>query len=302
MDTLITLTLVTDSEELAEAASSAAFKEIDRLHLLWDFFTDTSELSRLNKSSGLKPMKVSDDTINLIEKALLVSHKSKGAFDITTGPINELWDFHKMIVPSEAAVKEHLGLVNYRLIEIDKDKSTVFLKKKGMKIDLGGIAKGYAAARLTKIIIDSGIKSGIVAVGGDIRTFGMRPQNKLWRIGIKNPRLDENTSEIMAAVSLTDRSISTSGDYERFFIVGSRRYHHIIDPRTGYPSEKTISATVINDDSTTADALATAVFILGPEKGIELLNSFSSEGVIMDIAGKIHTTDGIKDKIEYIYR
>jgi thiamine biosynthesis lipoprotein len=118
----------------------------------------------------------------------MISHKSKGAFDITTGPINELWDFHKIIVPAESNIKERLRLIDYKNIEIDKDNSTIFLKKKGMKIDLGGIAKGYAAAKLEKIVADAGIKSGIIAVGGDIRAFGMRSNNMLWKVGIKKPQ------------------------------------------------------------------------------------------------------------------
>lgn len=302
MDTLVSLTLVSDSAERAESAARSAYAEIDRLHKLLDFFSNDSEVSRINDMAGISPAAVSEDTINLLEKVLLVSHNSKGAFDITTGPVNELWDFRNMILPTDKQIKDRLVYVNYKNIEIDKDRSTVFLKKRGMKIDLGGVAKGYAADKLAKIITDAGIKAGIVAVGGDIRVIGKRPDNTLWKIGIKNPRQDANKSDIMAVIAITDKSISTSGDYERFFIVGSRRYHHLIDPATGYPSDKAICATVITDDGAFADAMATAIFILGPRKGLELLNATASEGLIMDADGNIHATEGIKDKVEYIWK
>ncbi|MCE5312875.1 MAG: FAD:protein FMN transferase, partial [Nitrospiraceae bacterium] len=302
MDTLVSLTLVAESAKKADSAAQAAFKEIDKLHKQLDFFSKDSEVSMINDNAGIRPVVISDNLVDLLEKVLLVSHNSKGAFDITTGPVNELWDFHSMIVPTDRQIKQRLPLINYRNIEIDKDRSTVFLKKKGMKIDLGGIAKGYAADRLTKIVTGAGIKSGIVAVGGDIRVIGKRPDGSLWRIGIKNPRMDKNKSDLLGSVRLSDKSISTSGDYERFFTIGSRRYHHLIDPATGYPSDRAICSTVITEDSSFADALATAVFILGPQKGIELLNKTASEGIIMDAQGKIHATEGIRDKIEYIWK
>jgi thiamine biosynthesis lipoprotein len=182
---------------------------------------------------------------------------------------------------------------------VDKEKSTVFLKKRGMQMDLGGIIKGYAADRAVEVLGKNGIKSGIVAVAGDIRIFGKRPDGGLWNVGIQNPRQESDKDEIIAAIGLSDAGISTSGDYQRFFIKDGKRYHHLLNPRTGYPAYNCQSVTVITRDTAFTDAFATGIFIIGHEKGMDVLKKLGFDGIIVDRDGKIHSTEGIKDKIKW---
>ena len=240
---------------------------------------------------------VSPETLDTIEKAVYVSEKSDGAFDPTIGPEIKLWDFFKKIRPSDAEIRKNLPLVNYKNIIIDKGKSTVFLKKKNMLLDLGGIAKGYAADLAVQALKQKGISSGIVAIAGDIKAFGLKPDNKPWVVGIKNPRQKSNDDEIIARVPLSDKAISTSGDYERYFIMDGQRYHHLLIPQTGYPAYACQSATVIADKGVTTDGFDNALFILGPEKGIELANKIGVDAIIIDSNGAIHNTAGLQGKL-----
>lgn len=298
MDTLVSITVASDSEKGAEEAVDDAFQEIAKLDKLLNFFSDDSEVATINRSAGERPVVVSEETLDVIDGALYVADKTGGAFDITIGAVSPLWDFRGQVVPGENVLREKLKLVGYKNITLDRVKSTVFLKKKGMKIDLGGIAKGFAADRAGKALKKRGIKSGIVAVAGDIRAFGRRPDGKAWNIGLKNPRASNEKDEIFAVMGLSDRAISTSGDYERFFMRDGVRYHHLLDPKTGRPSDSCRAVSVITKEGAYADAFSTAVFVLGPEKGMEILNKLGFDGVITDRDGKLHITEGIKNEIE----
>jgi thiamine biosynthesis lipoprotein len=297
MDTYVTVTVVSDSKAEAEKAVEDAFSTIERLGNLINFFSEKSELSRINRNAGIAPVKVSALTLDLVEKSLYVAGKSGGAFDPTIGPEIHLWDFHKKIKPPDDDIRKGLLLVNYRNVAVDKVKSTVFLKKKGMMLDLGGIAKGYGADLAVEALKRDGIKAGIVAVAGDIKTFGSKPDGSLWNVGIENPRQKDASDEIIAAIRLRDKAISTSGDYQRYFILGGRRYHHLLDPKTGYPAMHCRSVSVITDKGVFTDSFATAVFVLGPEKGMKLLRKLGMDGVIIDAGGNIDTTPGIKGKL-----
>lgn len=301
MDTLVTINVVSDSEKTAETAMDRAFSEIDKLDKLLNFFSEKSELSGINKKAGIAPVAVSQDTLDLIEKSLQASEKTGGAFDATIGPVVSLWDFPNNPVkpPPAASIREKLKLVNYKWVVIDKAKSTVFLKEKGMLLDLGGIAKGYAADRAVEALKGRGIKSGLVSVAGDIKAFGLKPDGGEWLVGIKNPRQKDREDEIIATVRLRDTAISTSGDYERYFIAAGKRYHHIIDPKTGYPAEGCQSVSIVTKDGFNTDAFSTGIFVLGPEKGIQTLRELGFEGVIRDNRGNIQITPGLKDKIEF---
>jgi thiamine biosynthesis lipoprotein len=210
-----------------------------------------------------------------------------------------LWDFQKKIIPDRAIVKEKLKLVGYKHIVIDKEASTVFLKTKGIQIDLGGIIKGFAADKAVEILKQQGIKAGIVAVAGDIKTFGIRPDGGLWKVGIQNPRQQTDKDEITATIAMTDMAISTSGDYQKFFIKSGKRYHHLLNPKTGYPDNECRSVTIIAKDSAFTDAFATGIFILEAKKGMDTLNRLGLDGIIVDKDGKIHVTQNLRGKVEF---
>jgi thiamine biosynthesis lipoprotein len=293
MDTLVTVTVAANSADQASKAIQSAFSTIGTFGDRINFFSASSELSDINRNAGIRPVKVSPDTFDVIGQAVYVSQKSGGAFDATVGPETSLWDFHKKIKPTDEQIRKNLHLVNYRNIVIDKEKSTVFLRKKGMLLDLGGIAKGYAADLAVADLKRNGITAGIVANAGDIRVFGRKPDGSPWNVGIENPRHESDSDEIIAKVKLADRAISTSGDYQRYFILGGRRYHHLIDPATGYPAYGCRSVSIITDRGVFTDAFATAVFVLGPEKGMELVRKMGMDAVIVKSDGAIMTTPGL---------
>jgi thiamine biosynthesis lipoprotein len=303
MYTVVEITVSSDSAEKAKSAIDKAFNELDRLARLLNFYSEDSEVSMINRHAGDKPVKVSPETLEIIEKALYVSENTEGAFDITVGPVVHLWDFQNKVLPDGKMIKEKLKLVGYKNVIVDKEKSTVFLKTKGVQIDLGGIIKGYAADRAVEVLKKDGIKSGIVAVAGDIKVFGKRPPtgsyNGLWNVGIQNPRQKSDKDEIIAAIGLSDMAISTSGDYQRFFMKDGKRYHHLLNPKTGYPAYNCQSATIITKDAVFTDAFATGIFILGPEKGLDVLKKLRFEGVIVDKDGKIYVTEGIKENLKW---
>jgi thiamine biosynthesis lipoprotein len=297
--TVVAITVYADSQLKAKNAIDATYNELDRLGRLLNFYSEDSEVSMINRFSGVKPVKVSSDTVDAIDRALYVSRSTDGAFDITIGPIVKMWDFEKKILPSEKAVKEKLYLVNYRNVVLDKANSTVFLKKKGMQIDLGGIEKGYAADRAVEVLKKYGITAGIIAVGGEVKPFGRKPEGGIWRVGIKNPHQKNRDDEIFAIVRLTGKAISTSGGYEKFFIKDGKSYHHILDPATGYPVYECQSVSVIANNA--PDGFPTGIFVLGPEKGMKTLKKLGLDGIIIDKDGEVLTTDGIKDKLEIIH-
>jgi len=299
MDTIVTVTVVSDAKDSADKAIDGAFSEIGKLEKLSNFFSPDSEISKINKNAGISEVNVSPDILELLEKAVYVSDKTGGAFDVTVGPVERLYDFHKKIKPREDEIRKNLPLVNYKDLIIQRNRSTVFLRKKGMLIDPGGIAKGYAAEKAAAVLREKGIRSGIVAVAGDIRAFGSKPDGTPWRIGIRNPRAMDAEDDIMATILLSDKAISTSGDYERFFIEDGKRYHHLLDPRTGHSAGLCKCVSVIAREGSFADSLATGIFVLGPEKGMKVLEKLGFDGVIVDSQDGMHMTPKIRGKIEF---
>ncbi|MDA8432741.1 MAG: FAD:protein FMN transferase, partial [Nitrospiraceae bacterium] len=248
MDTIVTITVVSESDRKADEAIESAFSVISRFSDKIDFFKHTSELSAVNRNAGIAAVTVSPETLGVIERALYIAKISGGAFDPTIGPEIRMWDFAKKVRPSDEEIRKNLPLVNYRDIVVDRSRSTVFLRKRGMLMDLGGIAKGYAADLALADLKKEGIAAGIVAAAGDIRAFGLKPGGEAWRVGIMNPRQKSKADELIATARLSNKAVSTSGDYERYFIENGRRYHHILDPKTGYPAAGCRSVTVISDD------------------------------------------------------
>ncbi len=292
MGTVIEITLIGDDEETANKAALQAFQEIKRIEALMSPWIESSEVTRINRSAGKEGVKVSPETMEVIKKAQDISELSEGGFDITVGPLTELWRKARenKVPPSKEDVKRKLDLVNFKNIEVDKE-GKVFLKKKGMAIDLGGIAKGYAVDRAFDVLRSLGHKNLIVNAGGDLRVGGTK-NNQPWSIGIQNPR---EPQKILTRISVADMAVATSGDYEKFFIYQDKRYHHIFNPRDGFPTEGCQSVTIVTKDCITADALATAIFVLGPEKGYALCRKLDGvECLIVDREGKIIVSPTLK--------
>ncbi len=297
MGTVIEISLIGDHEEKANRAALQAFQEIKRIETLMSPWRDSSDVTRMNRSAGVEWVKVSPETAEVIKKAQGISELSEGRFDITVGPLTELWRKAREIKrpPSAEEVRERLDLVNFKNIEVDQE-GKVFLKKKGMALDLGGIAKGYGVDRAFDVLRSLGYKNLIVNAGGDLRVGGLK-NNQAWLIGIQNPRESQKT---LTRVSVSNVAVATSGDYEKFFIYEGRRYHHIFNPKSGFPTEDCRSVTIITKDCIRADGLATAVFVLGPEKGYSLCQKL--EGVdclIVDKEGKIITSPGFKGRVSF---
>ncbi|MBI5379500.1 MAG: FAD:protein FMN transferase [Nitrospirae bacterium] len=297
MGTLVTVTLVAPSEEEAAAAFEDAFQELRRLDQMLTTFDSGSEVNRVNAAAGKRPVPVSPELIAVMEEALAVARLTEGAFDPTVGPLTALWGFEQAepAVPAESAITAARRLVNYRDVILDRAKGTIFLKRAGMRLDLGGIGKGYAAARVAHLLRERGFPGGIVAAAGDLQIFG-RKGDRPWRIGIQHPR-DRN--RLLGSLMATDQAISTSGDYERYFERGGQRYHHLLDPKTGRPARDCQSVTVVTAEGSRADALATGLFVLGPERAKALLRRLPGvEAILMDAQGKAWVTPGLEGAIE----
>jgi thiamine biosynthesis lipoprotein len=297
MGTVIEITLIADDEEAANKASLQAFQEIKRLETLMSPWLDSSDVTRINRSAGKERVKVSPETFEVIQKAQEISELSEGGFDITIGPLTELWRKarEKKIPPPVEDVKEKLGLVNFKNIEMDQE-GKVFLKKKDMAIDLSGIAKGYAVDRVFELLKSLGYRNLIVNAGGDLRVGGLK-NNQPWSIGIQNPRESKN---ILARISVSDMAVATSGDYEKFFIYEGKRYHHIFNPKDGFPTDDCQSVTVLCKEGMIADALATAVFVLGAEKGYSLCQKLEGvDYIIVDKEGKTIFSPSLKGRISF---
>jgi len=269
LGTLVTITLQQTSSEKANAAFDTAFDEIARIEKLMSPYNTNSDIHRLNHS-GSDPVKISDETFALICEALLVSRKTGGNFDITYASIADLWNYKKdnFSPPSRTIIDSRMRSFNYRNIILNTEKKTITLKNNA-QIGLGGIAKGYAIKKAVHTLKQKNIIGGIVEAGGDIQVIGTK-LGKTWKIGIQHPR---KKNDLAATLSLhDDDSVATSGDYQRFRMHNGKRYHHIIDPGTGFPSRSgLISVSVITKDPVLADAWATALFVMGAEKGSNLL-------------------------------
>jgi len=297
MGTVIELTLIGEDEELAKKASMQAFQEIKRIEYFMSPWVETSDVTHINRSGGKEGVKVSSEIIEVVKRAQEISKLSEGRFDITMGPLVQLWRKarERGMPPGIEEIKETLNLVDFRNLEID-DRKKVFLKKKGMSIDLGGIAKGYAIDRAFDRLRDLGHRNLIVNAGGDLRVGGFKPEGP-WSIGIRHPR---DSEKIMARISAADIAIATSGDYQKFFIHQGKRYHHILNPTNGFPAEGCQSVTVLHKEGAMADALATAIFVLGPEKGYSLCQRLDGvDCLIVDEQGKVIFSPGLEGRASF---
>jgi thiamine biosynthesis lipoprotein len=287
MGTEVNITVIDEDTQRAKAAMREAFNEISRIETLMSVTDRRSEIYMLNQSRG-EWVNLSPETIHVLERSLYFASISNGAFDPTVKPLVDLW-MEKVRawgrLPTTGELSEALALVNWRALELDEDKGRARFLKQGMEITLGGIAKGYAVDRATQVLKASGVERGLVDIGGDIRGFG----RESWRIAIQHPRYEHEWLEV---IDLKNSAVATSGDYRRFFLLGERRVHHILNPKTGEPADTVMSVTVIAANGLDADALTTAVFVLGPEKGKELLNSLEVAGLIVSSGGQIIMSEG----------
>lgn len=299
MDTQVDITFYSTSVQVAQTAIGEIFAEMQRLEDILSRHLEGSDLQRINDAAGKEPVQVRPETIYVLRRALEIAALSNGAFDPTIAPLLELWGFggESPALPPPDQLARARELVNYRLVEIDEERMTVFLPRPGMKLDLGGIAKGYIVDRGQVLARDSGSASFINA-GGDISISGRKPGGDDWRIGVQDPH---EPGRLLAVITMGEGSVVTSGDYQRFFEVNGQRYHHILDPHTGMPALGLSSVTVVSTDTTTADGLATAVFVLGREAGMALVESLPDvDALLVNNDGELSISSGLEGRVEVL--
>lgn len=284
----------------ASEALLAVKAEAIRLESLLSRFLPDSCIGRLNGSAGISSERVSNEAFAVLERSKAVSEASDGAFDATIGPLVDLWDYkHSTEPPEGARIRQVLPSVDYRSLHLDESQKTASLERKGQSVDLGGIGKGFASDSFMDVLRKHGITSAYSNIGGNVSTLGLKPDGSPWSVGIRHPRRDC----LIGAVQVNGDAVVTSGDYERYFVDGSgRRRHHILDPRTGYPAESgLISVTVVGKSALTADALSTAIFVSGLEKGLEILSGFgNAQAILIDGNLKVYCTEGLRNRINVI--
>lgn len=270
-----------------------AVAEVKRIENLISDWIPTTQISEVNKNAGINPVKVDDEVFQLVTRANKISKLTNGAFDISYASMDKIWKFDGSMkeMPTKEAIKSSVEKIGYEKIIMNDSTKTIFLKEKGMKLGLGGIGQGYIADKVKALLQNEGCKSGIVNVSGDINTWGKQIDGKPWTIGIINPM---NKNKVFATFPLEDNAVETSGSYEKFVMFNGVRYSHIIDPRTGYPATGIVSVSVFAKQTEIADALATGIFVLGIDVGLDLVNQLKGiECIIVDDKGKIHTSKGI---------
>lgn len=291
------------SEEAIRPKLQKALDEIRRLQTLMTTWSDDSEISKINAAAGKQAVAVGPETFEVIQKSIWIGDKSEGVFDITFEAMKGLWKFDEgavEVVPSKEAIEKARKLIDYRQIELDDKKRTVKLKKEGMRMSLGGIGKGYAIDAASRVLKAEGIEAFLAQAGGDLYVAGKKPDHSKFKVGVRDPR-GKGPNDYFALIEVEDHAFSTAGDYERTFVKDGKRYHHIIDPRTGYPATASRSVTVWAKDAFTADAIDDAIFILGPEKGLKLVDSIEDAGcVIVDAKNKVWVSERIKGKVQML--
>jgi thiamine biosynthesis lipoprotein len=290
MGTAIRVELWSDDRAAAEAAIDAVIGEMHRIDASMSPYKESSELSRINRDAARKPIEVSAELFGLLARSIEFSELSAGAFDITYASAGHLYDYRKRIRPTDAQLAAAREAIGYRHLQLDRSARTVRFELEGMRIDLGGFAKGYAVDNGAAILAARGVRHAVVAAGGDSRMLGDRC-GRPWTVGVRDPRRD---GEVVALLPLEDVAVSTSGDYERYFDQGGERCHHLIDPRTGKSPHAVRSVTVIAPDGLTSEALSKTVFVLGAEQGIRIVESLPDvDAVVVDAAGKLHFSAGL---------
>ncbi|WP_195265810.1 FAD:protein FMN transferase [Clostridium sp. 1001275B_160808_H3] len=294
MGTVVTVTLYDSNDE---SILDNVFKKVKELESTLSINENGTLVDKINESAGIEPVKVDYDTYTVIKKGLEYAKLSNGLFDISVGPIVKLWNIGlpEAKVPTQEEIDSKIPLVGYSDVELNEEESTVFLKKHGMMIDLGGVAKGYTADVISDMLTEEGVKSAIIDLGGNIFAHGTKVDGSTWRIGIQNPFSDRG--DIIGTITVKNKSIVTSGIYERYIEKDGIKYHHILSPKTGYPYENEIvGITIISDKSSDGDALSTSVFAMGVEEGMKFVNTQEGiDAIFVTKDNQIYITDGIRD-------
>jgi len=273
-----------------------AINRVKEIEARMSSFLSDSDIMKINDNAGRGTVSIHEDTKFVLKAATHYSEHSQGAFDLTIRPLVELWGIGKKnnYIPSQQDMNEALKLVDYKGVILKEDLCVGGLRKPGQKIDLGGIAKGYAADEVKRILKDNNIKNAMINMGGNIITMGHPKSGELWKIGIQNPMAP--TGSYLGVLALSEKTIVTSGSNERFFVKDGIRYHHLLNPRTGRPAQSgLLSVTVVSDCSMEADALTTALFVMGLEQGVRFLDRFHAEAIFITENLGIYLTDGLKD-------
>ena len=299
---LAAYTTDTIGQAAVRAALDSALAEIRRIENLMSTWIPDSDVSKVNRAAGGDPVAVNEETFKVIAKSLWISKLSEGTFDITFASMGKIWSFDEEVsttVPDPAVIEKARKRINYKNVKLNPAGNTVQLVGSETKINLGGIAKGYAIDRAADLLRAKGLPSFYCQAGGDLYVEGKKPDGTPWRVGIRDPRGEDG--KFFAILDVENHAFSTAGDYERFFLTpDNKRYHHILDPRTGYPATASRSVTIWAKDAVTADAIDNAVFILGPEKGLALVESLEGTGaVIVDKDNKVHVSSRLAGKVKF---
>ena len=296
MGTLVSITAVGRTTLEANAAISAGFQEIKRLEQLLSTWIPDSELSRVNAAAGRSAVMVSPETMTVVRTSLQIAEMTDGAFNIAIGPAVDAWNISaEPRLPTSEELAALKSLIDLDEVHTDGGERTIYLHKPGMRIDVGGIGKGYAADQAVLVMKKAGAVAGVVALSGDIKTFGRLPDAGSFTVGIRDPRME---GEILAEILLQDEAISTAGDYERFFEKDGVRYHHILDPLTLQPARECQSVSVVAKEGIWADGLDTGIFVLGPKRGMELVERLEDvEAIIVDSAGRLLISSGLRNRV-----
>lgn len=290
------ISVVANSEEQGYYYIDLAIDEIDRIEKLVSSWDPNSQTSEINNNAGNKPVVVDKELFDLIERSLAISKLTDGAFDISYASLDKVWKFDGSMntMPSKDEIVNSVSKVGFENIILNRNDTTVYLKLKGMKIGFGAIAKGYAADKAKKLLQDKGVTAGIINASGDMNTWGNQPNGEEWKVGIKNPM---NKNKVFALMPISNAAVVTSGNYEKFVEFDGKRYSHIINPKTGYPSSGIISVSVFAPKAELADALATSIFVMGLDVGLDFVNQLRNiDCIIVDDNGKIHSSNGIEIK------
>ena len=296
MGTLVSITAVGPTTPDVNEAINAGFEEIKRLEQLLSTWIAESELSRVNAAAGQKPVLVSPETMTVVRRSLQIAELTEGAFNIAVGPAVAAWGVSaEPRIPTAQELESLKPLMDLHAVHADVLERTIYLEKAGMRIDVGGIGKGYAADQAVMAMKKAGAVAGVVALSGDIKTFGRLPDGKKFPVGIQHPRKE---GALLAEIDLQDEAISTAGDYERFFEKNGIRYHHILDPRTLQPARGCQSVSVIAKEGIWADGLDTGIFVLGADRGMELIEQLDDvEAIIVDQEGKVYISSGLRHRV-----
>jgi thiamine biosynthesis lipoprotein len=291
MGTEVSVQLWHDDRTAGFEAIDAVFAEFLRIDALMSTYKEESRISLINREAAERAVPAGAELYDLIVRSLDMSVLTRGAFDITYDSVGQHYDFREHRRPDPDTTADELPLIDYRLVETNADDHSIRFLKEGVRINLGGIAKGYAVERGAGILLERGIRHATVTAGGDSRLLGDR-RGQPWLVGIRDPR---NDGEVAVRIPLENEAISTSGDYERYFIEGGKRYHHIIEPSTGEPVGDVQSVTIVGPDAVITDALSTSVFVMGVDQGLRLIATLPDyEGVVIDAEGRLYYSDGLQ--------